>query len=151
MKVLQAGLNSRGYYAVVLMIDGLRKCKLVHRLVAAAFLGVSEMQIDHIDRNKTNNSLSNLRYCTNRQNTTYHYLSSETSSKYTGVYRCNRSKKWRAFIYINKKNIKLGYFTDEKQASEAYQLALQMHEAGEVVTVRTVRAKMVGAGAVLFN
>ena len=50
-------------------------------------------------------------------------------------------KKWFARIYINKQ-IYLGLFTDEKQAAKAYQTALEMHEAGEVVTGAMVRQKI---------
>jgi len=141
IKVLQAGLNSRGYYKVLLMVGGLRKDKTVHRLVADAFLGASELFIDHIDGIKTNNNLSNLRYCTQRENVTYHFLSAKTSSKYTGVAWIENRKKWFARIYINKQ-IYLGYFTDEKQAAKAYQTALEMHEVGEVVTGAMVRQKI---------
>ena len=133
VKILRAGDNGRGYCLVVLINNGLRKNKTVHRLVASAFLGASELQVDHIDRSKTNNCLSNLRYCTNRQNKTYSCLASETSSKYTGVSWSKRYKKWASRILINNKKIWLGCFDDERTASQAYQNALKIHNAGGTV------------------
>jgi len=64
-KRLSAGKTSRGYLSVSLC-DGSRPKKprsfLVHRLVAAAFLGESDLTVNHIDGNKLNNKLSNLEY-----------------------------------------------------------------------------------------
>jgi HNH endonuclease/NUMOD4 motif/Helix-turn-helix domain of resolvase len=44
------------------------KSHYVHRLVATAFLGPSEHEVDHIDGNRTNNVLPNLRYLTKTDN-----------------------------------------------------------------------------------
>ena len=128
-KVLKLG-DCRGYCIVNIRIKGVRKTKTVHRLVAAVFLGASDLHIDHIDMVKTNNCLTNLRYCTHRENHTYRSLASETSSKYTGVSWYKRDKKWRAQIYINKRFVHLGFFDDERTASQAYQNALKIHNAG---------------------
>ena len=48
-------------------------CKSVHRLVAAAFLGPSEHQINHKDLNKHNNGIWNLEKTTGKQNV-QHYM-----------------------------------------------------------------------------
>ena len=125
--------DCRGYCIVDIRIKGVRKTKTVHRLVAAVFLGASDLHIDHIDMVKTNNCLTNLRYCTHRENHTYRSLASETSSKYTGVSWYKRDKKWRAQIYINKRFVHLGFFDDERIASQAYQNALAIHKAGGTV------------------
>lgn len=59
------------YARVVLMINGKRKCRSVHRLVAMAFLQwqrPEEIQINHLDTDKINNRPSNLEYCTHQHN-----------------------------------------------------------------------------------
>lgn len=63
--IIQPYENQRGYERVDITINGKRECKLVHRLVADAWLPVPEHyddQIHHIDFNKHNNAAENLRY-----------------------------------------------------------------------------------------
>lgn len=63
-------INS-GYLAIKLRNKGKVKHYLVHRLVAKYFLQ-GEGVVDHIDGNKLNNSINNLRYCTQKENLYYH-------------------------------------------------------------------------------
>lgn len=62
-------LNTWGYMTVNLCKNGKSNTKRVHRLVAIAFLGESNLQIDHKDGNKQNNKLDNLEYVTPKENT----------------------------------------------------------------------------------
>lgn len=70
-KQLRPGLMSRGYLTVSLY-DGSKpkkpKSHLVHRLVAAAFWGESDLQINHKNGDKKDNRLENLEYCTAMEN-----------------------------------------------------------------------------------
>jgi len=67
-KLLSPGKNSRGYMYVNLYNKG-RKNITVHNLVANTFLNKSNFnEIDHIDNNKQNNNVSNLRWCTRSDN-----------------------------------------------------------------------------------
>lgn len=58
------------YMLVDLCREGVRKTRTVHSLVAAAFLSNPDNlpEIDHVDRDKHNNALSNLRWVTKVQN-----------------------------------------------------------------------------------
>ena len=59
-----------GYMHIILYKKGKRYRKRVHRLMAEAWLNNAAM-IDHIDGDRTNNELSNLRACTNQENVTW--------------------------------------------------------------------------------
>lgn len=63
----------KGYKTVSLYIDGKKKRHIVHRLVAEAFIPNPNNynQVNHIDENKSNNSVYNLEWCTGKQNMNY--------------------------------------------------------------------------------
>jgi predicted ThiF/HesA family dinucleotide-utilizing enzyme len=64
--------NTWGYTQVHLkQLDGSKKYILIHRLVAYMFLGLSwdsKLDIDHINMNKDDNRLENIRACTRSEN-----------------------------------------------------------------------------------
>jgi hypothetical protein len=67
-KILDGSIN-RGYQQVSLLRDGSRNYRNVHQLVATTFLGDSEgLWVDHRDRNRLNNNVSNLHYVSPRVN-----------------------------------------------------------------------------------
>lgn len=70
-RFLTPATQSRGYLTVVLY-DGSAPKKprsfLVHRLIASAFLGASNLQINHKNGVKSDNRLENLEYVTQSEN-----------------------------------------------------------------------------------
>lgn len=74
-KVLRAGVNSRGYLVVSLCKDGKPKMMRVHRLVAEAFIPNNNGHpcINHKDGNPQNNHVSNLEWCTQKENVQHAY------------------------------------------------------------------------------
>lgn len=119
--------RGNGYLRVCLCLNGKEKTKHVHQLVAIAFLNHKpdgfNIVVDHIDGDKHNNHLSNLQLLTTRQN-----LSKGRTgcySKHTGVSKSNSIRnKWVSIIYSNGRNIHLGFFKTELEASKTYQKAL---------------------------
>jgi len=59
-----------GYYMVGLCKDGKRKLCKIHRLIALYYLPLVDGKdyVDHIDRDKTNNNISNLRWVNHSEN-----------------------------------------------------------------------------------
>ena len=69
-RILKQSFQTSGYKVVVLCKDGNNRQFQVHRLVAEAFIPNPENkpQIDHINTNKAENNVENLRWCTHTEN-----------------------------------------------------------------------------------
>ena len=122
-RVLKPGMNyTTGYLFVNLCKDGEVSNKRIHRLVAEAFiLNITDLPcVDHKDRNSLNNHLSNLRWCSKRQNNQNRSKNKNGTSMYKGVCFYKPLNKWYARIRHNGHQIHLGYFSDESEAGRAY-------------------------------
>lgn len=115
--------NQRGYMYVHLSSKGVSYNIRVNRLVMSSFMRKKidgRFVVDHIDNNKLNNRLDNLRLLTNGENTVR-----GKSLKYPrGVCYYEHIKKYGANIQINHKRYFLGTFDTEKEASKTYEQAL---------------------------
>ena len=69
-KLIKPHLNKKGYLRISLNIDGKKKMMFIHRLIGLTYISNinNYPQIDHIDRNKLNNNVSNLRWVNNLLN-----------------------------------------------------------------------------------
>ena len=71
--ILKTQVLSIGYPAVKMTIHGVRQTRLVHRLLAEAFLPKpthnGKLEVNHIDGDKTNNRIDNLEWVTSSRNT----------------------------------------------------------------------------------
>lgn len=115
-----AGRIHNGYRSVGVTINKITKRIPCHRLVWFMHFGYLPNQIDHIDRNRLNNSISNLREADCAQNRRNASKASGKSSKYIGVSKRMKSGKWQAAIRINKKTIYIGVYTLEEDAAKAF-------------------------------
>lgn len=111
--IIEKQLDPDGYTRIE--TDG-RKYK-VHRLVAFCFLGLDinnlNKQIDHINHERSDNRVDNLRIVTAQQN--------QWNRKEPKGYYYNKShKKYQAYIIKDYKNIFLGLFNTADEAHQAY-------------------------------
>lgn len=126
--ILRPKISKHGYKEVVLTINGKRCCYRVHKLVALAFIPnpLNLPCINHINKDKLDNRVCNLEWCTTQYNTLYsmpsttigqydlsgnliaifnHYTdagNSVSDNKY-GVYRCctGKMKTYKGYIWKN--------------------------------------------------
>lgn len=114
----------QGYWSICIF----GKSYLAHRL--AWFYVHGEWPsggLDHIDQNKRNNRVSNLRVSNQSQNGANQKIKTSNNTGYKGVGFRKDIKKWRARIMVGRKEITLGVFETPEQASAAYLLAAKNH------------------------
>ena len=125
-KILVQFWDQNGYAMVSLWNNGRGKTYRIHQLVAKCFIPKPEsdekLEVDHINEDKTNNSISNLMWKTSRQSMWNRSKTSKTtSSKYIGVSLHKQTGLWHVRIRQNDgRNIHIGLFHNEKDAARAY-------------------------------
>jgi hypothetical protein len=86
------------------------------------------LEVDHIDRNKLNNRKRNLRVATRNQNVRNVPKYRNNHSGFTGVSWHKGTKKWQAYIRVQRKQIYLGLFENLAKAARAYDsAAVRLH------------------------
>lgn len=99
-----------------------KKLHSAHRLAWLHHYGEwPSEQVDHINGDRTDNRISNLRACSNQQNQQNRRKAQSTSS--TGVIGVSpgaKAGRYRAVIKKNRKLIALGTFDSIQDASDAY-------------------------------
>lgn len=123
-KHLKQSVFSNGYRFVTLC-DGKGKQRkvTVHRVIASLFIDgfYDSCVIDHIDGDKLNNSASNLRIGSHKENSmAYRKKAKGKHSRYRGVSYKKDKNKWTAQTHEGGKKKHLGYFENEKEAAVAY-------------------------------
>lgn len=114
------GLNGGGYVraAVPRMLQPyLGKSVFMHRLITGARHGE---QVDHINEEKLDNRMSNLRKCSQSENLMNRGKCKNATSQYKGVSKFKGS--WRCVIVKNKKQYYMGTFRTEHHAALAYDM-----------------------------
>ena len=113
--------NGQGYINVTIN----EKRFKAHRLAWALYYNQDPggMQIDHIDKNKSNNKIINLRLASNRRNGANSGPRKNNKLGVKGIYYKN--DKFRAAIKKNGKNYHLGYYDTIEEASDVYWAAAQ--------------------------
>ena len=115
-------ISNRGYRQIGISIKSKEKVISAHRL--AYFICNNKLPneaVDHINGDKLDNRIINLRSCTLQQNQFNRGCQSNSTSGFKGVSWYKRAKKWQSQIQKNGKGIHLGYFSTPKEASDVYQ------------------------------
>lgn len=122
-----------GGYARVTLLNKESEMKgfYVHQLVSKVWINNEEgkKEVDHIDKDKNNNHVTNLRWVTRSENNINRRKFKNSSSKYKGVCFVQNIKKWMAYQCVGGRLVKLGYHPTEELAYEAIQNYLKEKEA----------------------
>lgn len=114
--------HNEGYIRV--SVDGTRY--LAHRLVWCVHYGEwPEGQIDHINHDRVDNRLENLRVVNNTENSRNASLSRRNTSGTVGVCWDARRERWVARIMVDRREVFLGYFKDYQSAVAAREKAVK--------------------------
>lgn len=110
-----------------------------HRIIWMYVYGVwPDGFIDHINGNKSDNRIENLRICTNSQNQMNRKVTSKSITGIKGVF--SRGKRFYSQIVVSGKTICLGSFGNSLDAATAYNnAAIKYH--GEFATLNPIKEK----------
>jgi hypothetical protein len=116
-RILKNSIGSTGYYEICLYGKKIR----IHQLVAKHWCDNpnNHIAVDHINRDKLNNNVYNLRFVSAKENAINKTKRINSKSKYKGVGYRNDKKTWRPCIYINGKNHFFGSYKTEDEAYNA--------------------------------
>jgi len=112
-RIRKQRINAEGYYSLPLNRFGLVKTVRVHRLIAEAFLPNPENKTDvnHINSNRADNSLSNLEWATRSENVTHGYVSGNRTKA--------RGKLNKLSISVNQYDLDMNFIKKHWCVSEA--------------------------------
>jgi len=117
------GCNSNGYRLICINKQFIH----AHRAIFIMHHGYLPLIVDHIDGNKANNKIENLRQATKAENAWNSKIHKHNTSGIRGVSWNKQTSKWRAAINVNGKALHLGRFNDIKDAENAVKLARQTY------------------------
>jgi hypothetical protein len=109
-------INSRGYVRIKIF----QKIHQAHRLAWLYVYGNLPKQLDHINCNKNDNRIENLRPATHSTNGMNRGVQANNKLGFKGVIFHKRDKKFIANIRVLGKQKCLGYFNTAEEAHSAY-------------------------------
>jgi len=118
-----AGRNNHGYRMIGLFGKGY----MTHRLIFMFHHGYFPPEVDHIDGNKSNNKIENLRAATHSENLKNQKLKSSNTSGQKNVGWAKREQRWRVRLTVDGKDKHIGYFKDRELADLVAMEACNLH------------------------
>ncbi|MGM8711108.1 HNH endonuclease signature motif containing protein [Enterobacter hormaechei subsp. steigerwaltii] len=99
-----------------------------HRIAWLLHYGyMPESPIDHINTDKLDNRICNLRLVSHKENCRNKRLYANNTTGFKGVCWSKLSQKYTSSICVNGKSIHLGYFNEPSEAHDAYCKAAEKH------------------------
>ena len=101
-----------------------------HRIAWALTFGrMPDRHLDHINGNKTDNRISNLREADDLVNNHNRHTANKSNKScgLLGVTKPRHTNKWAASITVNRRRVHIGYFDTPEEAHTAYLNAKLIH------------------------
>ena len=122
--IIKTCANSDGYFVICI----LGQTYLAHRIAWCLLHGEwPKNQLDHINGDRIDNRLVNLREANNLENCRNSGIRITNTSGFKGVGYHKASGKWRAQISINGKRICLGLYITAEEAGKVYEAQAKLH------------------------
>lgn len=116
-------LDPEGYAVCTAKLEDGSNKRTTYRMHRMVMNNPTGWEVDHVSRNRLDNRKANLRLCTSSQNKANQSIRQDNKSGSKGVSWNSASSKWVAKIYVNKKCIFLGRFSNKTEGIEAYNQA----------------------------
>ena len=132
-RIMKPYLDPHGYYSFKLCNDKVYTKKYLHRLVAEAFIENPDslLLVDHINRDRLDNRIENLRWISstgNMLNTSRH------EQELYGISWCANRNSYQVHFKRNNKQKGFGYFRTIEEAKTRRDAALVQIDNGEFLT-----------------
>ena len=126
-RLMKPQFNNRGYLYIGAVKNGTRRKLFIHRAVALSYIDnpLNRNLVDHIDRNKTNNHISNLRWVTLCEN--------QSNRICTGVTTIQIGERTVYEVRLSKNKVRYhkGYYDNKEVAINKYRTShVELH--GEI-------------------
>lgn len=121
-RLLKPSINAQGYLYVGLSKNKTSKRVNIHRIVAQTFLENPNNLpfVDHIDINKQNNYVTNLRWISYQNSSINIPKHKDSTSEFKGVSWQKNNQKWCVHICKNYIVYSLGYYENSEIAAAIY-------------------------------
>lgn len=93
---------------------------LIHRIIWKMHHGYDAINIDHINNNRSDNRIENLKEITHKDNARKQIMPINNSSGFIGVSLVKASNKYKSMIKVDGKDVVIGTFSDINEAATAY-------------------------------